>query len=223
MDCSIGLSLLLAEVANLPFNGAFITFSATPAVEKIDLNKPLHEKYHELSQANWNMTTNFTAVFEDLILPMAIENELTQESMVKRGFVFSDMQFDHACHGGQSAWKSSYERVQKVFTDSGYEMPELAFWNLAGGRAGYTGYGDPTAPKPLTADMEGVAMVSGYSQAMLKVFLEKGVFEEDEDEEEGDDGVVEVGTRAKRRKIDPLSTVRKAVSHKAYAMLKVVD
>ena len=121
-------------------------------------------------------------------------------------------------------------------------MPELVFWNLAGGRAGYDGYdgyGNPIAPKAVTADMEGVAMVGGYSQGMLKVFLEDGVFEGEEgDGEEGevktgvkhklceeDEEMVEVEkeVEVKRQRMDPVGTMRKAISHKGYDMLKVVD
>ena len=237
LDSSIGLSLLLAEVAKPPFNGAFITFSDTPQLQIVDLTKTLAEKYQALARSHWAMNTNFVAVFEDLILPMAINNNLKQEDMVKRVFVFSDMQFDSAMSGGERAWMTSYERIQKAFKDNGYEMPELVFWNLAGGRAGYIGNGwnqggNPIAPKPVTADMEGVALVGGYSQAMLKVFLDEGVFEDKEAEEsktsvkhklsEEDDDMVEV-EKVKRQRIDPLSTMRKAISHKAYDMLKIVD
>ncbi len=94
------------------------------------------------------------------------------------------------------------------------------FWNLAGGRNG-------NAPKPVTAETEGTALVSGYSQAMLKVFLDDGVFEEPDDEED----LVEVEmedsdsepTVKKVKKFDPLSTVKKAIGHRSYEMLKVID
>ncbi|KAH8783228.1 hypothetical protein F5883DRAFT_680296 [Diaporthe sp. PMI_573] len=236
MDTSIGLSLLVAEVTKPPFGGAFITFSTNPRIEQIDLTKGLHEKYTELARADWQMSTDFVAVFERLILPMAIENKLAQEDMVKRIFVFSDMQFNSASysHGGsRDKWSTSYERIQKKFRAAGYEMPELVFWNLAGGRAGYSGAppgfpgGDPVAPKPVTAYEQGTALVSGYSQGMLKVFLDNGSFDDEEAEEEivekvGEDGEVIV-EKQKRQKLDPISVVKKAIGHPAYNMLRVVD
>ncbi|KUI65176.1 hypothetical protein VM1G_00608 [Cytospora mali] len=246
MDSSIGLSLLIAEVAKPPFGGAFITFSEDPSVQKIDLSKGLVDKYDELGQADWSMRTNFVAVFEELILPMAIENQLKPEDMVKRVFVFSDMQFDEAetdSSDGDTSdpdlpedtapdalWSTSYERIAKKFQDAGYEMPELVFWDLAGGRAGYVdepGDGDPVAPKPVTAANEGTALVSGYSQGMLKVFLENGSFEDENAEEEiveeiGDDDEVVVEKR-KKQKLDPLAVVKRAIGHPAYRMLQVVD
>ncbi|KAH8167461.1 hypothetical protein CIB48_g784 [Xylaria polymorpha] len=233
MDSAIGLSLLLAEVTAPPFGGHFITFSESPAVESVDLSEALHLKIASMSQSMWGMSTNFVAVFEDLILPMAVRNKLSQEDMVKRVFVFSDMQFDQAEASGDQ-YSSSFERIKSKYADAGYEMPELVFWNLAGGRAGYgqgTG-GDPTAPKPVTAEEAGTSIVSGYSQAMLKVFLDNGTFDDPDDEdeegnlkttEEGDAVVVDSEAPTKKQKMDPISLLKKATSHKAYDPFVVLD
>ncbi|RYP06032.1 hypothetical protein DL764_003395 [Monosporascus ibericus] len=235
MDSAIGLSLLLAEVTPPPFGGAFITFSAKPEVQTVDLSLPLDEKYEKLKESNWGMNTDFVAVFEDLILPMARRNKLKAEDMVKRVFVFSDMQFDAAQLGSRGRWTTTaFERVERRFADAGYEMPQLVFWNLAGGRAGYgcagTSWhgGDPVPPKPVTVMDEGTAIVGGYSQGMLKVFLDNGSFEDTEDEESEQvastgENANEGGSPVKKRKIDPLSTLKRAVGHKAYDMLNVVD
>ncbi|RKU40270.1 hypothetical protein DL546_002206 [Coniochaeta pulveracea] len=222
MDSAIGLSLLMAEVVAPPFGGAFITFSESPSIQRVNLNDGLRKKVSTMRSSSWGCSTNFVAVFEDLILPMAIQNKLTQEQMVKRVFVFSDMHFNEA---NPFEWESSYEKIRRLYKEAGYEMAELVFWNLAGGRAGYTGYGDPIAPKPVTAEEQGVAMVSGYSQGMLKVFMDKGMFEDEEEEvvmeETTEDGVVEVVK--KKAALDPLGLMRKAIGHKAYDMLEVVD
>jgi len=229
IDSAIGLSLLLAEVTQPPFGGRFITFSACPKMQLVGGEtdtRSLAEKVQSMEGSTWHMNTNFVAVFEELLLPMAIENKLSQEDMVKQIFVFSDMQFDQSQHG-TTQWSSSYERIQEQFKNAGYEMPKLIFWNLAGGRAGYGegSAGDPVAPKPVTADEEGTALVSGYSQGQMKMFLENGQFGEDEEEVveevvEGEDEIVQV---KKKVKMDPLIIMRKAISHQAYEMLKVVD
>ncbi|RGP77530.1 hypothetical protein FLONG3_4315 [Fusarium longipes] len=243
MDSAIGLSLLVAEVAKPPFSGAFITFSSNPSVEKVDLSKTLVEKIGVMDSSSWGMSTNFVAVFEDLILPMAIKNNLKNDDMVKRVFVFSDMQFDEACDmsgsswsrpswsnapspEGDGGWDNSYGRIKAKYEAAGYDMPELVFWNLAGGRAGYgQTSGDPVAPKPVKSDENGTCLVSGYSQGLLKVFLDGGGFEEEEEEEviveKDDEG--NVTQKVKKVKMTPLKLVQKAISHKAYDMLKVVD
>lgn len=222
LDSSIGLSLLLAEITAPPFGGNFITFSSNPKFEKVK-GMTLQEKIHNLERADWEMSTDFVAVFEKLILPMARKHELKQEDMVKQVFVFSDTQFNSA--GGGSRWTTSYERIKKQYELYGYEMPQLVFWNLAGGRDG------GVAPKPVTADEEGTALVSGYSQGMLKVFLDNGSFEDPEaeeeiveEEEEVDDEDGETAVQVKKKvKMDPMTTVRKAISYKSYSMLRVVD
>ena len=232
MDSAIGLSLLLAEVTQPPFGGAFITFSADPQVMHVggkDDTRSFADKVSYIKNTEWGMNTDFVAVFERLILPMAIENKLKQEDMVKQVFVFSDMQFDAASSGysppaKSGRWSTSYERIQQKFKDAVYEMPTLIFWNLAGGRAGVSGHGDETAPKPVQAYEEGTALVSGYSQGQMKMFLDNGQFEDPEDEvveEEGEDG--EVVVKKEKAKVDPMATVRKAISHEAYKMLRVVD
>lgn len=224
MHSAIGLSLLLSEVARPPFTGAFVTFSAAPTVERVNLNETLTEKIRRLSSSSWGMNTNFVAVFEDLILPMAIKNKLAPEDMIKRVFVFSDMHFDSAQHTSSSTgnWNSSFERIKTKYAEAGYEMPELVFWNLAGNES--------QKAKPVDAEQKGAALVSGYSQAMLKVFMSGGGFDDDNDDEpEDEDAVVigkdgeEVPVPKEKKQLDPLRLVKRAVGHRAYSMLKVRD
>ena len=230
MDSAIGLSLLVAEVTEPPFGGTFITFSEDPLVQRIALAQGLRQKVERMEKAAWDMNTNFVAIFERLILPMAKNNKLKPDEMVKRVFVFSDMQFDsaesQAVRGSHyRGWSNSYDRIKDSFEDAGYDMPELVFWNLCGGRGA-------TAPKPVTVAEEGTSLVSGYSQAMLKVFLDGGGFEEPEEESDSEDEVVvtkgegddvTAESPRKKAKTDPLRTVKKAIGHKAYAMLQVMD
>lgn len=227
MDSAIGLSLLVAEVTAPPFGGAFITFSQDPRVETLNLSSTFREKIRHLEAADWGMNTNFVSVFTKLILPMAVQKKVKQEDMVKRVFVFSDMQFDAAQRRPRrslseemSSWETSYDHIKRTFEEAGYELPELIFWNLAGG--GRQGGGS----KPVTTTDYGTALVSGYSQGMLKVFLEGGGFDDEKDE---DEVVVtkteggEITTEVKKPKTDPLKTVKRAIGHKAYDMLEVLD
>lgn len=99
LHSSIGLSPLVAEVYKPPFGGAFFTFSIIPTVKKLDLSETLSEKNQPLPLVPKHDELGLrVAVFEKLILPMAVENQLRQEDMpVKRVIVFTDMQFDCAC------------------------------------------------------------------------------------------------------------------------------
>lgn len=252
MDTAIGLSLILAEVCEPPFGGAFVTFSATPQVLKVggkSDGRTFEEKVDFIAQTTFSMNTNFVAVFEDLILPLALQHKLKNEDMVKRVFIFSDMQFDSAqndCVGRtwivgkdghrylqerasrDGRWSTSFERIKKKFAEAGYDLPELVFWNLAGGRAGYQDThsvgGHEAAPKPVDAQEPGTALVSGYSQAMLKVFMDGGDVARDKDADElveiSKDGEV---VKRTQEETSPLSIVKKAIGHEAYRMLKVWD
>lgn len=238
MCSAIGLSLLLAEVVDGPFGGHIITFHSHPSIVEVGGptdQRSFCEKVDFISRTDWGMNTDFVAVFEKLILPVAIENKIKPEDMIKQVFVFSDMQFDEAANeydheaanedgaSQQSQWSSSFERVKGLYSDAGYEMPTLVFWNLAGSRE--------IVSKPVTAEEPGTALVSGYSQGQLKMFLDGGKFDdlemeetmEDADMREGEDeDMVDVRVK-KKQKTDPLITVKRAISHLSYAMLKVVD
>ncbi|KAF2105511.1 hypothetical protein BDV96DRAFT_509274 [Lophiotrema nucula] len=216
MDSSIGLSLLLAEVTQPPFGGAMITFSEQPTAIQAggpEDSRDFVDKVQHIGTAPWGFSTNFAAVFEHLILPMALSNKLKQEDMVKQVFVFSDMQFDEADTSPQR-WTTSFERIKQQYEAAGYEMPKLIFWNLHA----------TSTNKPTTMEDVNTALVSGYSQGMLKVFMEGGGFESNEEEgiveQDGEDGMVDVKVKME---MDPLTIVKKAVSHKAYSMLEVFD
>ncbi|KAF2032240.1 hypothetical protein EK21DRAFT_61245 [Setomelanomma holmii] len=216
MDSAIGLSLLISEVTAPPFGGGFISFHETPTYVSIggeQDTRGLVKQVRYIMNAPWGYNTNFVSVFENVILSMAISNNLNQEDMVKQVFVFSDMRFDSA--GGSDRWTSSFERIKQKYADAGYEMPKLIFWNLAGTKT----------DKPATMDDVDTALVSGYSQGMLKALMETGALDEEdelvEEAVEGDGGMTEVWKV--KKKIDPVTVVKKAVAHKAYDMLEVLD
>ena len=247
MDSAIGLGMLLAEIAEEPFKNLVITFSDTPQLVRLDDETIRSTSYYHISPADltskvtymkslpWGFTTNFLSVFEDLLLPVAVKHKLTQEQMVKRIFVFSDMQFDNARKAkGAGPWETGYERIKRKYNELGYEVPELVYWNLASSGA---------IGKPATAQMEGVTIMAGGGAGTMKAFLEclSGQEIEAEESEEEDKVMVgaedeknegrkrqidceeEEGKKRKRKKKDPLTAMRTLLSNPAYAGLKVVE
>ncbi|KAL2367661.1 hypothetical protein BDBG_02005 [Blastomyces gilchristii SLH14081] len=227
---AIGLSLVMAEVTKPPFGGRIITFSEEPKIHIIN-GMSLAERVENVRTVPWGQNTDFIKVFRDLLLPLAVENKIPPEDMVKTVFVFSDMEFDEAqCDWVRDAesgaqWQTHHQIVEREFRKHGYEVPQLVYWNLAA-RAGAV---------PVTFEIQGTALVSGQSQALMKVFLDGGMFgeekEEDvgekQDEVEGDgDGewaVVQKEAKKKTKRIDPMKILRKLVGHEAFDMLRVVD
>ncbi|KAG9090252.1 hypothetical protein FRC06_001158, partial [Ceratobasidium sp. 370] len=184
---AVALGILLAQLAKPPFKDMFITFSATPELLTLQPGG-LAEQARWMVGTDWGMNTNYEAVFLKLLLPTAIQNKVKPEDMVKRLFVFSDMQFDASLANRSEGWETTHDRIVKAFKEAGYEMPEIVYWNLQGGTT-----------KPVLKDTPGTAILTGFSANMMKLFME-GEKIDDEITEIGPDGE-EVQKKAK----DPLA------------------
>ncbi|KAF9235234.1 hypothetical protein BU15DRAFT_78243 [Melanogaster broomeanus] len=216
---ALSLSLVLARLAKPPFANAFITFSAHPEMVVLDpesQNVPLGATVDAMSKADWEMNTDFNAVFLDLILPLAIKHNVPKDQMLKRVFVFSDMQFDEASSTSTDPadWKTNHDAVERAYREAGYDVPEIVYWDLSDPRD----LGDITAP--VTGEREGVALLSGYSPSLLKVFMD---VEEEQEEEEDDWGVLVKPESEMKQAITPEEIMRKTLGRKSYDGLVVVD
>ncbi|SJL00414.1 uncharacterized protein ARMOST_03727 [Armillaria ostoyae] len=208
---ALALSLILSKLSKSPFNDGFITFSSRPEFVRLDPTKSLYDTIAGMVHTHWEMNTNFNAVFMKLLLPLAIKHQVQQEDMIKRLFVFSDMQFDEA--GGQSSdaatWETNYDMIEKAYKAAGYEVPQVVFWDLSQ-------YGTTE----VTAERTGVALMNGFSPALMKVFMG----ESEEEELEGWEKVTEDSKKAKKAdEFNPLNTMRKSVMKKSFDGLVVVD
>ncbi|KAF6137977.1 hypothetical protein GIB67_041850 [Kingdonia uniflora] len=94
MEVSIALGLLVSELSESPWKGKLITFSVDPELQTIE-GETLLEKTGFIERMDWGMNTDFQKVF-DLILQVAVRRKLRRKYMIKRVFVFSDMEFDQA-------------------------------------------------------------------------------------------------------------------------------
>ncbi|ORX55137.1 hypothetical protein DM01DRAFT_1407157 [Hesseltinella vesiculosa] len=164
MHAAIGLSLTLLALAAPPFTGMMITFDSNPSVVKIDPKQSIVDQVKQALKAPWGGSTNLYKVFVDLLLPMAIKFKIKQEDMVKRLFVFTDMQFDATADPSASSFDTLWETIVTKYHDAGYEPPEIVWWNLAAVAMPITAQGSHDTP--------GMAMVAGFSQNMLKTFME---------------------------------------------------
>ncbi|KAM1238606.1 hypothetical protein ACFX2I_039294 [Malus domestica] len=140
IDVSVALGLLVSELNEEPWKGKVITFSRF------------------IKEMEWGANTDFQKVF-DLILQVAVNGRLKPEHMIKRIFVFSDMEFDQA---SSNNWETDYEAIQRKFKEKGYEdaVPQIVFWNLR-----------HSSSTPVSNTQRGVALLSGYSKNLMKLFL----------------------------------------------------
>ncbi|KAH7677995.1 vWA-like protein [Dioscorea alata] len=185
MEVCVAMGILISELSEEPWKGRVITFSDEPQLHKITGNT-LREKSEFVREMNWGMNTDFQKVF-DQILQVAVQGNLPPEQMIKRVFVFSDMEFDRA---SKSSWETDYEVICSKFQASGYgeAIPEIVFWNLR-----------DSSSVPVTANQKAVALVSGFSKNLVKLFLEGG-------------GIV-----------NPVAIMDLAISGKEYGKLVVFD
>ncbi|XP_010934578.1 uncharacterized protein [Elaeis guineensis] len=185
MEVSVALGLLISELSEEPWKGRVITFSAEPEMHRIR-GDSLKEKTEFIRTMNWGMNTDFQKVF-DKMLAVAVEGGLPAERMVRRVFVFSDMEFDAA---SANDWETDYEAIRRKFGERGYgeAVPEVVFWNLRDSRS-----------TPVPSTQKGVALVSGFSKNLLKVFL-------------AGDGV-----------LNPVAVMEEAISGEEYKKLVVFD
>ncbi|KIJ11000.1 hypothetical protein PAXINDRAFT_16090 [Paxillus involutus ATCC 200175] len=206
---ALSLSLILARLAKPPFADSFITFSSQlrvvaldPKSKKVSLGATIQATMH----SDWGMNTDLNAISLKLILPLAIKNKVPKDEMIKRIFVFSDIQFDCAFTEYDPAnWKTNHDVVERAYREAGYEVPEIVYWNLS--RRSITA--------PVTGEMEGVALLSGYSPSLLKVFM---AVEEEEDFE-----VLDNSREKVKQKFTPEEIMRKVLGRSSYNGPVVVD
>ncbi|EAZ01909.1 hypothetical protein OsI_23935 [Oryza sativa Indica Group] len=186
MDVCVALGLLLSELCDEPWHHRVITFSERPQLHHIK-GETLYEKKEFIREMEWGFNTDLQAVFDQL-LHVAVSGNLPPERMVKKVFVFSDMEFDQA---SSRAWETDYEAITRKFNEAGYggAIPEVVFWNLR-----------DSCSVPVTGNKKGVALVSGFSKNMLKLFLSGGY-----------------------EKMTPRAVMERAISGREYEKLVVFD
>ncbi|KAF7798954.1 hypothetical protein EIP86_010183 [Pleurotus ostreatoroseus] len=230
---AMALSLVIAQVAKPPFANVLITFSQHPEFVELNPADGLYQTCQKIAGANWGMNTDLNAVFLNLLLPLAIKHNLKQEDMIKRLFIFSDMQFDESLPKRTSRksrfsltrgetvveqqstidWETNHDVIETAFKEAGYELPEIVYWNLAG----------EYSTAPVTHDKKGVSLMSGFSPSMMKVFLG----EDDGDVVENDPAALneakDTSARTRSKRLTPVEVMKKVLSRKSYEGLVVVD
>lgn len=168
LDVAISLGLYISERNVGAFKDAFITFDAQPQLEIV--KGSLSERYAQMRDSKWGGNTDLEAAFR-LILTKAITSKVSQAEMPTMILILSDMEFDAAvgasigewCSQAVKGWNSTaQEMIEKMFSDAGYEMPKIVYWNLHS-------RGDDN--KPVSFDKAGTALISGFSPSLLTSLL----------------------------------------------------
>ena len=135
------------------FKDTFLTFSDKP--ELLHLKGNILDKIKQMVESKWEMNTNLHAAIEK-ILQVAIEGNVPQEEMPATLLILSDMQFDQCARYDDTAM----QMIARKYADAGYVMPNIVFWNL-----------NAHDNVPAKFNEQGVALVSGFSPAIVKGVL----------------------------------------------------
>lgn len=153
LDVSVSLGLYLADKNVGKFKDTFLTFSGSP--ELLHLKGNIVQKIQQMVKSNWDMNTDLVRAM-DKILKTAKDGNVPVEEMPEMLLILSDMQFDQCARFDDSAM----QMIARKFEAAGYEMPKIVFWNL-----------NAHDNVPVKYDTRGVALVSGFSPAIMKAVL----------------------------------------------------
>lgn len=157
MEVSIALGILISGLTSEPFKNTIITFHENPTLHIIPEElTTLKDKVNNIMKMQWGGATNLYKIFK-LILERAKQLNLKEEDMPKRLYILSDMQFDMATGN-----MTNMEYIEEKYTESGYNLPQIIFWNLRS---------DTTTDYPIQYNKNNTALISGYSPSILKSIL----------------------------------------------------
>ena len=162
---AIGLGIRLASTSR--FRNRVLTFNDNPSWVKLNEGDTFCEKVRKIQHAPWGMSTNFYKAMS-LILDTIVEKNIHPNEVSGLVLaVFSDMQMDQGSNDGHTV----SEKVRRMYHDAGmrsqyrepYTPPHILWWNLR-----------TTSGFPDISSSKNTTMLSGFSDALLNSFFEKG-------------------------------------------------
>lgn len=152
LDVAVSLGMYTASKSTGAFRDLSVSFSdnAEFCVHKGNLI----DRMTAVCSMSWG-STNLHSVFE-LILNHAKQNRVPQEDMPRMILIMSDMQFNADRRYDDSA----QQMIRRKYEQAGYSVPIVVYWNLA-----------DRGNKPVSVNDKGVALVSGFSPAIMKSVL----------------------------------------------------
>lgn len=179
LEVANALAIYFSERSSGQFKDQYITFSENPQIVDFHNAKTLKEKLLIADHYTEVANTNIEAVF-DLILTTAVKKHMKQEELPQNILILSDMEFDQcACTVvkgetyvdwlGYTRTRMTYVKpdlklfqvFDQRYAEHGYKLPRLVFWNIY----------SSTGTIPVKENDLGVALVSGFSPAIVKMVL----------------------------------------------------
>lgn len=183
---AISLGILTSQCCKGMFKNKFITFSENPELVSMipdDLYAEYTEKgiepslytcFKSLISVDFGYNTDFVKCCK-MIIEYGKEHNISDEDMPKKLFIYTDMQFDEATAETDEATAETdesehkgcgietlYKTIVKMFKAADYTPPKFIFWNLNSSHK---------ESFPVNCKTEGTAMISGFSEQLLKIFM----------------------------------------------------
>ena len=181
---AISLGIITSQCCKGMFKNKFITFSENPQLVSLipdDLYAEYTEKgiepslytcFKSLVDVEFGFNTDFVKCCK-MIIEYGKEHNIDDEDMPKKLFIYTDMQFDEATAETDEATADAeserkggietlYKTIAKMFKASDYTPPKFIFWNLNSSHK---------ESFPVNCKTEGTAMISGFSEQLLKIFM----------------------------------------------------
>lgn len=155
MNVSVALAMYIAERNKGIYKDHFLTFTDQPSLVAIK-GSNIVDKVRNIT-ARVGYSTNIQLALQTL-LDVAVKNKLSNDEVVKKLYIISDMQFDDYSISGTSV--HIFNEMRKKFEAVGYDFPNIVFWNV-------NAYGN----QPMTMNAQGVQLVSGFSPSILTQLL----------------------------------------------------
>lgn len=124
LNSALGLAVYFAERNKGAYHNLWMSFSSEPKFHTLK-GETLAQKLSSINMRDWNNNTDLKAAFE-LILDVAIKNNVSQDEMPKALIVISDMEIDEC---GNKEW-TFYDKMVHKFEKHGYSLPSIIFWNV---------------------------------------------------------------------------------------------
>ena len=172
---AISLGIITSQCCKGMFKNKFITFSENPELVSLlpdDLYAEYTEKgiepslytcFKSLVDVEFGFNTDFVKCCK-MIIEYGKEHNIDDEDMPKKLFIYTDMQFDEATAETDegSGIETLYKTIVKMFKAADYTPPKFIFWNLNSSHK---------ESFPVNCKTEGTAMISGFSEQLLKIFM----------------------------------------------------
>ncbi len=155
MSVSTTLAVYFAERNKGPFANKYMTFTDIPQLVTVQ-GSNLWDKINYVERSHVGYNTNLAAAF-DAILKAAVQSKATQEELPSVLYVISDMEFD-CCRADET----NFETAQRKFSEAGYELPHVVFWNV----------NSRNNQQPATKFDDRVTLISGSNQSAFKYAVE---------------------------------------------------